>query len=84
MGRDGEVMSFMELMGEAVKFHKPGENYKTDGYVITEKTMHLMKQHLKTTGGKVGFFKVLIMFFFINILSINEYQSLAVINFSKC
>jgi len=63
LGRDGEVMSFMELMGEAVKFHKPGENYKTDGYVITEKTMHLMKQHLKTTGGKVGFFKVLIMFF---------------------
>lgn len=53
LGRDGEVMSFMELMGEAVKFHKPGENYKTDGYVITDKTMELLKQHLKTTGGKV-------------------------------
>ncbi|KAL4227109.1 putative glutamine--tRNA ligase [Mactra antiquata] len=53
LGRDGEVMSFMELMGEAVKFHKPGENYKTSGYVITEKTMDLMKEHLKTTGGKV-------------------------------
>ncbi|KAH3819313.1 glutamine--tRNA ligase-like isoform X1 [Dreissena polymorpha] len=53
LGQDGEVMSFMELMGEAVKFHKPGENYKTAGYVVTEKTMDLMKQHLKETGGKV-------------------------------
>lgn len=53
LGRDGEVMSFMELMGEAVKFHKPGENYKTDGYVVTEKTMDLMREHLKATGGKV-------------------------------
>ena len=43
LGQDGEVMSFMELMGEAVKFHKPGENYKTAGYVVTEKTMDLMK-----------------------------------------
>lgn len=30
-----------------------GENYKTDGYVITEKTMDLLAQHLKETGGKV-------------------------------
>ncbi|XP_052780975.1 glutamine--tRNA ligase-like [Mya arenaria] len=53
LGKDGEVMSFMELMGEAVKFHKPGENYKTSGYVITPKTMDILKQHLKETGGKV-------------------------------
>jgi len=53
LGKDGEVMSFMELMGEAVKFHQPGENYKTAGYVITDKTMDLLKQHLKETGGKV-------------------------------
>lgn len=50
---DGHVRSFMELMGDAVKFHKPGENYKTDGYVITPKTMDLLKQHLKEIGGKV-------------------------------
>ena len=36
-----------------VQFHKPGENFKTDGYVIHEKTMDLLKQHLKTTGGQV-------------------------------
>ena len=43
----------MELAGEAVNFFKPGENYKTDGYVITDKTMDLLKKHLKETGGKV-------------------------------
>ena len=30
-----------------------GENYKTEGYVVTDKTMDLMKKHLKETGGKV-------------------------------
>ncbi|XP_076447840.1 glutamine--tRNA ligase-like [Babylonia areolata] len=50
---DGHVKSFMEVMGDAVKFHKTGENYKTDGYVITPKTMDLLKQHVKEIGGKV-------------------------------
>jgi glutaminyl-tRNA synthetase len=36
-----------------VQFHKPGENFKTDGYVIHDKTMDLLKQHLKETGGQV-------------------------------
>ena len=31
-----------------------GENYKTDGYVVTDKTMELLKEHLKITGGQVG------------------------------
>ncbi|KAK3581253.1 hypothetical protein CHS0354_032979 [Potamilus streckersoni] len=53
VGADGEVVSFMDLMGESLKFHKPGENYKTDGYVITPKTMDLLKEHLKAVGGKV-------------------------------
>ncbi|XP_060575052.1 glutamine--tRNA ligase-like [Ruditapes philippinarum] len=53
LGQDGEVKSFTEVMGEALKFHKPGENYKTAGYVITDQTMELMKEHLKATGGKV-------------------------------
>ena len=30
-----------------------GENFKTDGYVITPKTMDLIKEHLRQTGGKV-------------------------------
>ena len=30
-----------------------GENFKTDGYVITDKTMSLLEKHLKETGGKV-------------------------------
>ncbi|KAK6175326.1 hypothetical protein SNE40_013814 [Patella caerulea] len=53
MGADGHVKSFMDLMGDAVKFHKTGENYKTDGYVITPNTMDILKEHLKKTGGKV-------------------------------
>lgn len=50
---DGKVKSFMDVMGEALKFHKTGENYKTDGYVITPETMGLLDKHLKETGGKV-------------------------------
>lgn len=33
--------------------HKPGENYKMDGYVVTPKTKELLEQHMKVTGGKV-------------------------------
>eukprot|EP00112_Aurelia_sp_Birch-Aquarium-sp1_P006551 Seg1720.10 transcript_id=Seg1720.10/GoldUCD/mRNA.D3Y31 product="Glutamine-tRNA ligase" protein_id=Seg1720.10/GoldUCD/D3Y31 len=43
----------MYLTGEAAKFHKPGENYKTDGYIITPKTMDLMKEHLDKYGKQV-------------------------------
>uniref|UniRef100_A0A8B9L5I7 Glutaminyl-tRNA synthetase n=1 Tax=Astyanax mexicanus TaxID=7994 RepID=A0A8B9L5I7_ASTMX len=42
-----------QLRGEALKFHKPGENYKTEGYVVTPNTMNLLKQHLEITGGQV-------------------------------
>jgi len=41
------------LTGEALNFHKPGENYKTDGYIMTPKTMALLEEHLKITGGQV-------------------------------
>ncbi|CAF0782400.1 unnamed protein product [Adineta steineri] len=50
---NGKIRSFADLAGEALNFHKPGENYKTEGYVMTPKTMDLMKEHLKTTGGQV-------------------------------
>ncbi|XP_075430580.1 LOW QUALITY PROTEIN: glutamine--tRNA ligase [Ascaphus truei] len=49
-----ESTSLMEqLRGEALKFHKPGENYKTEGYVVTPSTMNLLKKHLEITGGQV-------------------------------
>lgn len=41
------------IFGEASKFHKPGENYTTPGYVVTQNTMKLMKEHLERTGGRV-------------------------------
>lgn len=45
-------MSIEEVMSK-VDFHKPGENFKTDGYVVTKNTEMLLKKHLKETGGKV-------------------------------
>lgn len=42
-----------ELMKTKVHFHKPGENFKTEGYVLTPNTDRLLKEHLKITGGKV-------------------------------
>ena len=30
-----------------------GENHLTDDYIVTEKTMNLLRQHLQETGGKV-------------------------------
>ena len=49
-----ETLSLMEqLRGAALKFHKPGENYTTDGYVTTKNTMKHMEEHLKFTKGQV-------------------------------
>ncbi|XP_069795589.1 glutamine--tRNA ligase isoform X3 [Narcine bancroftii] len=42
-----------QLRGEAIKFHRPGENFKTDGYVVTDNTMDLLQKHLEITGGQV-------------------------------
>jgi glutaminyl-tRNA synthetase len=39
--------------GAVLRFHAPGENYKTEGYVVTEKTMELLKKHTEATGGQV-------------------------------
>ncbi|XP_039253901.1 glutamine--tRNA ligase-like [Styela clava] len=42
-----------QLRGAALCFHKPGENYATENYVVTPKTMDLLKEHLSLTGGQV-------------------------------
>ncbi|XP_030374880.1 probable glutamine--tRNA ligase [Scaptodrosophila lebanonensis] len=42
-----------ELMRTKVHFHAPGENYKSDGYVVTEQTERLLREHLQRTGGRV-------------------------------
>ncbi|XP_065093851.1 probable glutamine--tRNA ligase isoform X2 [Ochlerotatus camptorhynchus] len=44
--------SISELM-KSVHFHAPGDNHKTDGYVVTNKTNTLLIEHLKRTGGFV-------------------------------
>ncbi|XP_010779067.1 glutamine--tRNA ligase isoform X2 [Notothenia coriiceps] len=52
--KTGEVKSLMEqLRGESLKFHKTGENYKSEGYVVTPKTMDLLKAHMEITGGQI-------------------------------
>ncbi|CAF2330710.1 unnamed protein product [Rotaria sp. Silwood2] len=50
---NGEIRSFSDLSGEALNFHRTGENYKTEGYIMTPKTMDLLREHLKKTGGQV-------------------------------
>lgn len=47
--KDLSITSVMKKLN----FHKPGENYKTDGFVITPNTMDLLKKHLQITKGQV-------------------------------
>lgn len=54
---DGDKTS-VQLMGNALRFHKPGENYLTEGYVITPKTMQLLREHVQAIGGQVRCGKV--------------------------
>jgi len=51
-GEDGAA-TIAELMRNKVHFHKPGENFKTDGYVIDDTTMERLAAHLKRTKGQV-------------------------------
>ncbi|TRY62895.1 hypothetical protein TCAL_00369 [Tigriopus californicus] len=48
-----EFESIAELMKTKVHFHKPGQNFTTDGYVVTPKTQELLAAHLKRTNGRV-------------------------------
>lgn len=48
-----------------VDFHLPGENYKTDGYVVTENTQKLLAKHLKETGGKVSIIHLIYFYDFL-------------------
>lgn len=48
-----DPITMKEYLKSRVNFHAPGENYKTEGYVVTPKTEALLKKHLKETGGKV-------------------------------
>lgn len=45
--------SYASLFSDAEKFHKVGENYKTDAYKITPSTMTLLGEHLKRTGSNI-------------------------------
>ncbi|CAK1551825.1 unnamed protein product [Leptosia nina] len=47
-----EAVSISELM-KKLPFHVPGENFKSDGYIVTPSTKKLLEDHLKITGGKV-------------------------------
>ncbi|XP_045459617.1 probable glutamine--tRNA ligase [Melitaea cinxia] len=51
-GDIGGAVSIPELM-KKLQFHAPGENYKSDGYVVTPNTKKLLEEHLKITSGKV-------------------------------
>ncbi|CAH2979762.1 unnamed protein product [Chilo suppressalis] len=51
-GDVGGASSIADLMRK-LPFHAPGENYKSDGYVVTPDTKRLLEEHLKITSGKV-------------------------------
>lgn len=40
-------------IGEAAKFHKPGENYTSPNYVVTDKTRSLMAAHIEKYGRQI-------------------------------
>ncbi|GJQ79008.1 Aats-gln [Trypoxylus dichotomus] len=46
------MLTILDVM-KKVNFHAPGENFKTDGYVLTENTHRLLEEHLKITGKQV-------------------------------
>lgn len=52
-GEKAEAQTISELMKTKINFHKPGENYQTEGYIVTPNTHFLLQEHLKATGGKV-------------------------------
>jgi len=50
---DDGAATIAELMKTKVHFHKPGENYTTDGYMLTDTTKERLQEHLIRTGGQV-------------------------------
>lgn len=50
--KEEECKDIIELL-KRVNFHAIGENYKTDGYVITPNTMKLLTEHAKRVNGRV-------------------------------
>uniref|UniRef100_A0A1A9V4W8 Glutaminyl-tRNA synthetase n=1 Tax=Glossina austeni TaxID=7395 RepID=A0A1A9V4W8_GLOAU len=53
MANDEGAHTIGELTKTKVHFHAPGENQKTDGYMVTNNTENLLKQRLLVTGGCV-------------------------------
>lgn len=56
---EGGSLTILDVMRK-INFHAPGENYKTDGYVVTDHTHKLLQEHLKVTGGKVNMHKTIV------------------------
>lgn len=46
------TLTILDVM-KKLSFHAPGENFKTDGYVVTPNTTKLLQDHIKITSGKV-------------------------------
>lgn len=45
-------LTILDVM-KKLNFHAPGENYKTEGYIITDNTNKLLQEHLKATKGQI-------------------------------
>ena len=53
-GEEEGAATIAELMKNKVHFHAPGQNHTTDGYMVTDNTERLLREHLARTGGQVG------------------------------
>ena len=53
-GEEEGAATIAELMKNKVHFHAPGQNHTTDGYMVTDTTERLLREHLARTGGQVG------------------------------
>uniref|UniRef100_A0A8C5H8G4 Glutamine--tRNA ligase n=1 Tax=Gouania willdenowi TaxID=441366 RepID=A0A8C5H8G4_GOUWI len=47
------VNGYIHINRKFVPFPHAGENYKSEGYVVTPNTMALLQKHLEVTGGKI-------------------------------
>ncbi|KAJ9575206.1 hypothetical protein L9F63_025843 [Diploptera punctata] len=44
------ALTIIDVLRTKISFHNPGENFKTDGYVITPKTMELLQKFQRKSG----------------------------------
>lgn len=83
--QQNQIDTIEDLLRNSTQIHKVGENYKTDGYIITDNTMQLLKEHVKAVDGKVTnifyYFIINQKKFFLNIFGARRKKIIFKLNF---